>query len=191
MSGRKTEVIIFGGEVLFPGRADESAAVRDGVGELLDQLGRSKYLLALVSEKVRNEIDAVLKVSGLDGVFDAIVSREDFGGKRLKDLMDFPWKLAFDRLDGVRHGRELGGRKRWHGRFRPYYSYRTDKALVLAGSACEVYGAVTSGMNVVKVGKANSDEGARRSNVDFLVDGVVPSLADLVGKRVHQWFKKE
>lgn len=191
MSGRKTEVIIFGGEALFSGSADEPAAVCDGAGELLDQLRQSKYLLALVSEKVRSEIDAVLKDSGLDGVFDAIVSREDFGGRRLMDLMDFPWKLAFDRLDGVRRGRELEVRRRWHGRFRPYYSYKADRVLVLAGSAFEVYGAVMSGMNVVKIGEVSSDEGARRSNVDFLVDGVVPSLADLVGKRVHQWFKKE
>ena len=109
---QKNEAIIFGGEALFSGGVGESATVCDDAKELLDQLQKSKYLLALVSGKVRSEIDAVLKASGLDGVFDVIVSCEDFGGRQLRDLMDFPWKQAFDKLEGVRWGREIrsGGR---------------------------------------------------------------------------------
>ena len=37
-------------------------------------------------------------------------------------------------------------------------------------------GAVMAGMNVVKIGETNSDEGLRSPNVDFLVDNVVSSL---------------
>lgn len=189
MSGRKTEAVIFGESVLFSdGGEGVPVTASDDAKRLLEQLKQSRYLLALVSEKVRSEIDAVLKDSGLDGVFDVIVSREDFGGRQFKELMDFPWKLAFDRFDSVRWGRVVGGRGR--SASKPYYKYNLDRALVLAGSASEAEGAVMSGMNVVKVGETDSDGSSRYPNVDLLVDNVVLSLADLVGKMVHRWLTK-
>ena len=67
--------------------------------------------------------------------------------------------------------------------------YRAERALVLTGSTREAEGAVMSGMNVVRLGETNGDEGLRSPNVDLLVDNVVSSLADLVGKELIRWLR--
>lgn len=143
-------------ERAFAERAGKGLALQPGVIEALERLG-TRTRLALVTRASRREVEFVLGLAGLDGLFRPIIAKEDVTSGKPSAA---PWRLALARVGELFPGQQL-------------------KALAVEDASPGIRGARAAGLPCIAVGPLPAHE-----SLDACA--WVPSLSELTGERVRQ-----
>lgn len=142
-------------ERAFAERAGKGLALQPGVIEALERLG-TRTRLALVTRASRREVEFVLGLAGLDGLFRPIITKEDVAAAKPSAT---PWQQALARVGDLFPGQKL-------------------KALAVEDSLSGIRSARAAGIPCIAVGPLPAHELLEAA-------GWVPSLSELTSERVR------